>query len=592
MDQLKKVLVAVRKYHFWVLGAVVVVLLLIFWSTASAKLSKDYETQKTSISGHFTNMSTLAGAVDPPNQVVIDVLVKVHEGLKQNVLDAWKYLYEEQRKNNPVPGVLGENFKTIWDSLRPDEELPFNMRDTYWYFIRDYFPKLLERVDIRRPKNPELAGGAGGPGMRGMPGVPGMMEGVGGGNQAVEYIGKVVWDKTNYDQLLRRFDWRERPTSKEIRLAQEDLWVYETLLNIIKDLNKDSTSHYNAAVKRIRAVDIGRDATKAFHESRNSLGLASLQPAPAAAAPGAAPTTGPGAMGQPMPPGSMSPGPMGPGAMPPGGPGMMEVPMAMQPGMMEGPMMMPGAGLPLTADFLMAYRYVDQNEQPVPLENGVPKQPYSEFRMMPIHMSLLMDQRKIPELMVKCANSNMPIELRQIRLAPGKTAKVNYGAAAGGGAGSVGYTPGMMEGPGMMGPGMEGPMDQGGMDEGPGMGGPGMGAEEGAYRGPYDVPVDILGIIYIYEPPDKAKLGTGTASTGEAPPPVTPPPAIPGTTPAVPGTTPGATPAETPGTTPGTTPATPPTETPATPPAGVPPGPVAPPTTPPAAVPVEPAAKG
>ena len=64
---------------------------------------------------------------------------------------------------------------------------------------------------------------------------------------------------------------------------------------------------------------------------------------------------------------------------------------------------------------------------------------------------------------------------------------------------------------------------------------------------PNDIPVEIVGVIYIYNPPDLAKLGTGAASekaeeaaTGEPPAPT----GTPGTTPAAaPPAEPPATPA-------------------------------------------------
>lgn len=580
MDQLKKILVGLQKYHFWALGAVVLVLLMVFWSTATAKLSQDFDGRKGAVSSHFSNMQNLAGSVDPPNEAVYNALLAAHLGLRRNVMRGWKYLYDEQTKNNPLPGVLGEDFREKWQSLGPSGELPYHLIDRYWNFIQRYFPKLLERVDVRRPKDPErlaAPGGPGGPGGPGLPGARGMpgIEGGMAGAEQIEYVGKVVWDKTNYDQLLNRFVWSKRPTTRQIRLAQEDLWVYETLLNIIKDLNKDSTSHYNASVKRIRAVDIGPYATRAFYEARNSLGLAALAAAGGATAepgamPGASPLAQPGLRPGPPPPASV------PGAMPPA---MMEGPGMMMPGM-EGPgLMAPGAAAgPAGADdALYMNRYVDQNEQPVPLENGQPKHPYSEFRMMPIRMSLLMDQRKIPELMVRCANSNMPVEIRQVRLSPGRTAKVNYAAAAASPlAGMMGPMAPGVEGAGLFMPGAEGigPGGPGGMGDMFGEAAPGMGAGETAFRGPYDFPVEILGIIYIYEPPDETKLGTGTASTGEAAQPATPE----GATPAVP---PDAGPA----------PAVPPGPAPA-----VPPGPAAPaPGTPapgPGAAPAAPAANG
>ena len=50
--------------------------------------------------------------------------------------------------------------------------------------------------------------------------------------------------------------------------------------------------------------------------------------------------------------------------------------------------------------------------------------PYAEFKMMPIRMKLVMKEQKVPEVLVKCANSNMPIEIRQVRINPGGGARL------------------------------------------------------------------------------------------------------------------------------------------------------------------------
>jgi len=288
-------------------------------------------------------------------------------------------------------------------------------------------------------------------------------------------------------------------------------------------------------------------------------------------------------MGQPMmEPGRMSEGPM---------------PMEMAPGMMSGNLAL-GEGL-------LEGRYVDENAQPVAVKNGVAEHPYRQFKMMPIHLSLLMDQRKIPELMVKCANSNMPIKVRQLRLTPGQVPKIDYSGQTSGstrravmpsGGSGYGNFPGGVEG-----------MEMGGRQPGggeemmmPGAGG-GRRGRGGSYQGPYDMPVEILGIIYIYNFPRREELGMGVESAEagtEATPAATTPPSTPETTPAAKPETPPATPpATTPAAKPATTPATPPATTPAAKPGTTPaakPGatPATPPGTAPAAPPgATPAAK-
>ena len=557
MDQLKVILAVLKKHHFWVLGGVVLILLLGIWWQSTAGIAKEYDGRKGALKRHFADISTLAGAVDPPNEGVIAAIVRVHDKLFDNVLKAWKYLYEQQQEKNRLPDDLGPEFIARWNSLKADDPIPDEYRDIYWTFITNYLPKQLKRVRIWRPKEGQeehrkAAGGL-------------MPEGGRHRDEDVEYVGLVVWDQGNYEQFQLRLNWSRRPSTEQIRLAQEDLWVCDTLLNIVRDLNEGAQSHYSAPVKRIIALDIGREATKAFAEAQNALQFGNLL--------GAAGTSGTAAPGaNPMGEGMSQPPVMEPGMMGEGRMGM-EMGMEMGPGMM-----MPG-NLAL-GDGLLAGRYVNESAQPIPVEKGIAKHPYREFKMMPIRLSLVMDQRKIPELMVQCANSNMPIRVRQLRLSPGQAAKVDYlGQAATAPGRNLMPAAGSPRERGNFPMGLPGEMGNpqagGGEDMMPGAGGL-RGAGKGSYRGPYDMPVEILGIIYIYNFADPKVLGKGPAEPGteSAPAPTTPattPSTTPGTTPAVPpGTTPAVPPGTTPAVPPGMTPAVPPGTTPAVPPGTAP----------------------
>ncbi len=97
---------------------------------------------------------------------------------------------------------------------------------------------------------------------------------------------------------------------------------------------------------------------------------------------------------------------------------------------------------------------MDDKGQPLPAsepEYPYVKHPYAEFKMMPIRMSLVMDERRLPKLLVECGNSNMPIEVRRVRILKTQDQPVDLGAPAttagaggptgGMGGGSGGYRP-------------------------------------------------------------------------------------------------------------------------------------------------------
>jgi hypothetical protein len=179
-------------------------------------------------------------------------------------------------------------------------------------------------------------------------------------------------------------------------------------------------------------------------------------------------------------------------------------------------------------ELLLEKRYVDEKGKPLPKEKTFPypKNLETEYKMMPIRMSLVIDQRELPKLLAECANSDMPIEVRRIRFIK-STEDTPMTATPRAGGGTMGPPP-----PGAMGPGgMMGPQGRMGPGMGPGMGYPppgymppptptaptgGAPADMGNLpqeAGQYDIPVEIYAILYIYNPPNIAKLGTGAAST-------------------------------------------------------------------------------
>jgi hypothetical protein len=510
MDKLKPYLAVVKKYHFWVVCGATLLIGLVCWWMATSGLAGQFQRHKSRIVGSFDSVKKIQAG--HPNEKLIADIKAQHEQLKRNVFGAWEILYKEQKEKNPFPtAVLGEDFQKIFENLGPKDEIPRRYRERYQNFIKDHLPDLTRIIDMLQPVTPDPNSQLGAaPGAA--PGIrppSGMMPGTGGygSGTETEWKGVVDWNQTDYAKFEARFIWQQTPSTLAVTLAQEDLWVYEALLRAIKNTNGDAKTQDKAVIKRIDALEIGREAAAAWQSSAAPL---FTQAGGAGGLPGAE-----GMPGAPPGPGGLppSPGGMGNPAMMPGGtPG--------SGGAATGP-----ASEEQLNKALMECRYIDDKGQPLLYQAEYPfaKHPYAEFKMMPIRMLLTMDQRELPRLLVHCANSNMPIEVRRVRLLKTQSTASSLGGSSGGG------------GPGGMGMGMP-PMPGGGMGIGaPPMPGGGMlggglpgraAGEAGQETGPFDFPVEIQAVIYIYNPPDREKLGTGAAAAENPPaptPPATPP---------------------------------------------------------------------
>ena len=63
-------------------------------------------------------------------------------------------------------------------------------------------------------------------------------------------------------------------------------------------------------------------------------------------------------------------------------------------------------------------RYVDNKGMPLPFSAQYPyyTKYCDEFKMLPVVMTLVMDQRRLPKLLTAFANSTMPIEVTRVRI--------------------------------------------------------------------------------------------------------------------------------------------------------------------------------
>ena len=491
MEQIKSFVQLLQRQHFWLLCVVAMITGMTGWFLATNGLSEEYDTQIKKIQDTKSKMEQVSRHANHPNDEMHDGMSTLLDRRRDDVRQAWEIRYEQLRDVLVWPKKLDPELLEAVKQLTPIEEVPIDrevlsikLRESYRDYIQDELPKLAEMIGAdweakTSGSNPFAGAGTGydAPSFRKSRG--GRMPGMLGGEFEMEEEPLVYWDSTNQQQLSgMHFDWSmqkgKAPSTIQVLYAQEDLWVLQALLNIIRKTNGDIQEHHNAAVKEIERISIGMFAGQRMGQITRlgpNTGMArpmmfaspmlSAEPKGDSDKPqvfiGGPTNSGPDMFGIP----GMS-GMGGMGAM--GGMG--------GPGGMDGEPMDPAE-----------FRYVNNDHIPMSASNlrasasaenggvlGVAKR-------MPVRVKMLVDQRSLYKLLVECANSPLTVEIHQVRFNPDVIESGSGGAAVGGGPQTTRRQAGI------------------------------TGKDTGKKRETFDVTVELYGLIYIYNPVNRQMLG-------------------------------------------------------------------------------------
>jgi hypothetical protein len=460
MDQLKKAWDWFQRQHFWVLIVVATLVALGCWWHGASALSTKFAANKQIIDTEFKSIKDEIAKPFHANAKLQEQQKTEITNQGGSVLKIWQQLYNRQRENVlKWPDVLSKEFRQAVERLKFGDEIAVNLRENYQNYVAGHFPVLPKIVDAKELAANESGGG------RSM-GRGGGREGYGGGRYGGREGGQVVEEEDehvvqwlNQQDVRDELDMPNRPTSMKIWVTQEDLWVYETLLGIIRRTNEAAGADRasNAAVRIIESLEVGRLAAM---ESRTHGRIAMAQPA--AAAPGGGEAEGRGAPPSPM---------------------ANTREMAMREMASEGGGR-GGAEDAASGDAaLLADRYLDNDEKPIAAPDPAAGASAfgTEYKRLPVRMVLQMDQRWLPHLISECANAPLQVEVKEVRINPSESG------------GSGGYGRGGRE-----------------------MGGYGsMAGQEGDQMGPEAEPnikhVIVQGIIYIFNEPNTAAIQVADA---------------------------------------------------------------------------------
>ncbi len=421
-DAIRPAVTILQKFHFWMLAALAPLVLLPLLFTAQAGISEKIRTQRNKIEGSLSSVETIFRNEPHPNEKWSERIGTRVQNIDDETRQVWEQLWKAQEPLRQWPESLGNDFVKAAASLPPDGSLRRSLLERYQNGIRPVVRLLPGRMGA----DELMAEAASDEGVRAQP-----RQSVDRG-ELEEPPSLLQWSGEDQQQLFTSFDWEEPPSTTQVVMAQEELWMYGVLCDVIRNVNSRPVAAdpnavitpANIAIPLVEELKVGYPAAEDDPGGRAGQRILSIQPAGSnglgeeMAFSGDMMEVGAegGAAGRPAHPR------FGGGA---GGGG----PMGMMPGGDE-------SGESATAgspdDALQNWVYVDLDGKPLTASDLASAPTSKILRLMPFVLRATIDQRALDALLVELASAPVPIDARQVRINADQTSGGDFGGRGSG----------------------------------------------------------------------------------------------------------------------------------------------------------------
>ena len=143
-----------KKYYFWIVLPILVILVLVFAFLAKSSIKKAYVEKTTAIKSAKDGADTVANNSKHPNETTIKAIQDETQTLADNVFSAWTLMYNDQKLRNRWPRQLSREFLDLVENkLKFRDPIgvgkPYLLED-YGYFIARHLPDLIKEMNRRR----------------------------------------------------------------------------------------------------------------------------------------------------------------------------------------------------------------------------------------------------------------------------------------------------------------------------------------------------------------------------------------------------------------------------------------------------------
>jgi hypothetical protein len=225
MDQLKDILKQMIKHRFWIAVGISALLPMIAYAVGSGPVKEKAKTTTAAIQAANDGVKKYAGGTVPNSQYKPMVDEKTSD-LVKDVNASWQKLYDRQAPYLDWPKSVQDRFPT-WERKWPESVDASAVQLAIIEYVTAY-PKFVNAVyESFHPFN--------------------VVEGTGLVSAPAE------------DVLLHPFPFtiENPPELGKVWAAQERLWTQRTLLEVVREVNKDAKDWNTATIKQINLLEVG-----------------------------------------------------------------------------------------------------------------------------------------------------------------------------------------------------------------------------------------------------------------------------------------------------------------------------------------------
>lgn len=413
-DSVRPYAVVLQKFHFWILAAIVPLVLLPLLFVAQAGIFGKIDAQRNKIGGTLSSIEAVLGNRPHPNEKWSQKIRARAREINTETLQVWEQAWTAQEPLRRWPDMLGNDFVKAASSLTSDGSLKRSLRERYQNEIRSVPRELPKRMGVDDLMGEPTVDAGVPPPASGQPPAPG---------QPPASASLAQWSQADQQQLLDSFNWEALPSTTQVVMAQEELWMYGVMCDVIRNVNsvpvaadaKVVITPANIAIPFVHELKVGYLAAEDDPGGREGQRIfRSEQPANAdeMPVPGEAMAPEGGSASRPAHPRF-------------GGGGQVRPTGIGQEGMGGEP-----EAVASPDEALKNWVYVDLDGKPLMATDLATVPAARIVRLMPFLVRVTIDQRALDALLVELASAPIPVDTRQVR--------INTGQASGGESGNRG----------------------------------------------------------------------------------------------------------------------------------------------------------